>query len=74
MHVFNNEEENNVVAKWTWTFMHEYIIHNIDALVAITWITIKTLVIQNKMFPIEALDNFGFNFTFGSILMYNSWA
>ncbi len=70
MHVFNNEEEDNVVAKC----MHEYIIHNVGALVAITWITIKTLMIQNKMFPIETLDNFGFNLTFGSILMYNSWA
>jgi hypothetical protein len=52
--------------------MHEYIIHNIDALAAITRITIKTLRIQNKMFPIEALDNFGFDMTFSSILMYNS--
>jgi hypothetical protein len=74
LHVFNNEEEDIVVAKWTWTFMHEYIIHNIDALVAITWITIKTLGIQNKMFLIETLNNFGFDLTFGSILMYNSWA
>jgi len=24
------------------------------------------------MFPIEALDNFGFDMTFSSILMYNS--
>ncbi len=74
LHVFNNEKEDIVVAKWTWTFMHEYIIHNIDALVAITWITIKTLGIQNKMFLIETLNNFGFDLTFGSNLMYNSWA
>ncbi len=74
LHVSNNEEEDIVVTKWTWTFMHEYIIHNIDALVAITWITIKTLGIQNKIFLIETLDNFGFDLIFGSILMYNSWA